>query len=95
MYEKFYGLTASPFQLSPDHRFFFESSVHRTALVGRGRQLSVAVSGPTDRAEAKTICEDIRSGVAAAGEPARVVVWVRDPSGTPLATTTSDGRCVT
>jgi general secretion pathway protein A len=32
MYEKFYGLTASPFQLSPDHRFFFESSVHRTAL---------------------------------------------------------------
>lgn len=32
MYEKFYGLVASPFQLSPDHRFFFESSVHRTAL---------------------------------------------------------------
>ena len=32
MYETFYGLTASPFQLSPDHRFFFESSVHRTAL---------------------------------------------------------------
>lgn len=32
MYEKFYGFTASPFQLSPDHRFFFESSVHRTAL---------------------------------------------------------------
>ncbi len=32
MYEKFYGLSASPFQLSPDHRFFFESSVHRTAL---------------------------------------------------------------
>ena len=32
MYETFYGLSASPFQLSPDHRFFFESSVHRTAL---------------------------------------------------------------
>jgi putative secretion ATPase (PEP-CTERM system associated) len=32
MYESFYGLTAAPFQLSPDHRFFFESSVHRTAL---------------------------------------------------------------
>ncbi len=32
MYEKFYGLSAPPFQLSPDHRFFFESSVHRTAL---------------------------------------------------------------
>ena len=32
MYENFYGLSASPFQLSPDHRFFFESSVHRTAL---------------------------------------------------------------
>lgn len=32
MYETFYGLTASPFQLSPDHRFFFESSVHRSAL---------------------------------------------------------------
>jgi hypothetical protein len=65
-----------------------------TAVVGRGRQLSVAVSGPTDPAEAKTICEDIRSGVSAAGEQARVVVWVRDPTGTPLATTTSDGRCV-
>ena len=32
MYETFYGLCAPPFQLSPDHRFFFESSVHRTAL---------------------------------------------------------------
>ena len=32
MYETFYGLSAAPFQLSPDHRFFFESSVHRTAL---------------------------------------------------------------
>ncbi|MFZ9633832.1 MAG: AAA family ATPase, partial [Alphaproteobacteria bacterium] len=32
MYETFYGLSAPPFQLSPDHRFFFESSVHRTAL---------------------------------------------------------------
>jgi general secretion pathway protein A len=32
MYETFYGLTTPPFQLSPDHRFFFESSVHRTAL---------------------------------------------------------------
>ncbi|MFM8678554.1 MAG: XrtA/PEP-CTERM system-associated ATPase [Alphaproteobacteria bacterium] len=32
MYETFYGFSAPPFQLSPDHRFFFESSVHRTAL---------------------------------------------------------------
>jgi general secretion pathway protein A len=32
MYEAFYGLSAPPFQLSPDHRFFFESAAHRSAL---------------------------------------------------------------
>lgn len=32
MYTEFYGLTAFPFQLTPDPRFFFESSVHRRAM---------------------------------------------------------------
>src|SRR6202008_955935 len=32
MYAEFYGLTAQPFQLTPDARFFFESTVHRQAL---------------------------------------------------------------
>jgi general secretion pathway protein A len=32
MYAKFYGLTAAPFQLIPDARFFFESTVHRQAM---------------------------------------------------------------
>lgn len=32
MYSEFYGLSAPPFQLTPDHRFFFESSVHRKAV---------------------------------------------------------------
>ncbi|MTJ81460.1 MAG: AAA family ATPase [Telmatospirillum sp.] len=32
MYNEFYGLSASPFQLTPDPRFFFESSVHRKAM---------------------------------------------------------------
>ncbi|MBC7950481.1 MAG: AAA family ATPase [Rhodospirillaceae bacterium] len=32
MYTEFYGLTALPFQLTPDPRFFFESSVHRRAV---------------------------------------------------------------
>jgi general secretion pathway protein A len=32
MYENFYGLSASPFQLTPDARFFFESTVHRQAM---------------------------------------------------------------
>jgi general secretion pathway protein A len=31
MYEEFYGFTGRPFQLTPDHKFFFESSVHRKA----------------------------------------------------------------
>jgi putative secretion ATPase (PEP-CTERM system associated) len=31
-YENFYGLSASPFQLTPDARFFFESTVHRQAM---------------------------------------------------------------
>ncbi|HEV2098798.1 MAG TPA: XrtA/PEP-CTERM system-associated ATPase [Stellaceae bacterium] len=31
MYTEFYGLTSRPFQLTPDARFFFESSVHRQA----------------------------------------------------------------
>lgn len=32
MYESFYGLTAKPFQLSPDPGFFFDSRGHRRAL---------------------------------------------------------------
>lgn len=32
MYTEFYGLTALPFQLTPDPRFFFQSSVHRRAV---------------------------------------------------------------
>jgi putative secretion ATPase (PEP-CTERM system associated) len=32
MYTEFYGLTAQPFQLTPDPRFFFESTVHRQAM---------------------------------------------------------------
>ncbi|MDA8092630.1 MAG: XrtA-associated ATPase [Betaproteobacteria bacterium] len=32
MYESFYGLTARPFQLNPDPRFFFASRGHRRAM---------------------------------------------------------------
>jgi putative secretion ATPase (PEP-CTERM system associated) len=32
MYAEFYGLTTPPFQLTPDARFFFESTVHRQAM---------------------------------------------------------------
>jgi general secretion pathway protein A len=32
MYAKFYRLAAPPFQLTPDARFFFESTVHRQAM---------------------------------------------------------------
>lgn len=32
MYEEFYRLTALPFQLTPDHRFFFGSEVHKKAM---------------------------------------------------------------
>ena len=32
MYEEFYGLTARPFQLTPDPAFYFESLTHRKAL---------------------------------------------------------------
>ncbi|MFM2370759.1 MAG: hypothetical protein RIS85_481 [Pseudomonadota bacterium] len=32
MYDEFYGLTARPFQLTPDPRFYFESGTHRKAL---------------------------------------------------------------
>jgi general secretion pathway protein A len=32
MYTEFYGLGSQPFQLVPDARFFFESSVHRQAM---------------------------------------------------------------
>lgn len=32
MFEHFYGLTANPFQLTPDPRFYFESLTHRKAL---------------------------------------------------------------
>ena len=32
MYENFYGLTARPFQLTPDPAFYFESATHKKAL---------------------------------------------------------------
>jgi general secretion pathway protein A len=32
MYAEFYGLSSQPFQLTPDARFFYESSVHRRAM---------------------------------------------------------------
>ncbi|MGH7046128.1 MAG: XrtA/PEP-CTERM system-associated ATPase [Stellaceae bacterium] len=32
MYAEFYGLASRPFQLTPDARFFFESTVHRQAM---------------------------------------------------------------
>ena len=32
MYERFYKLTGIPFQLTPDHRFFFSSSGHARAI---------------------------------------------------------------
>ncbi len=32
MYESFYGLSGSPFQLTPDSRFFFNSQVHGRAI---------------------------------------------------------------
>jgi general secretion pathway protein A len=32
MYTDFYGLTGEPFLLTPDHRFFFESTVHAQAM---------------------------------------------------------------
>ena len=32
MYADFYGLTIPPFQLTPDARFFYESTVHRQAM---------------------------------------------------------------
>ena len=32
MYTDFYGFTGFPFQLTPDHRFFFDSGPHRRAL---------------------------------------------------------------
>jgi general secretion pathway protein A len=32
MYAEFYGLSTPPFQLTPDARFFFESTVHRQAM---------------------------------------------------------------
>ncbi len=32
MYDKFYGLTGRPFQLTPDPHFYFESATHRKAL---------------------------------------------------------------
>lgn len=32
MYEEFYGFSGKPFQLTPDHRFFFDSQGHHRAL---------------------------------------------------------------
>ena len=32
MYDKYYGLTGRPFQLTPDPQYYFESTTHRKAL---------------------------------------------------------------
>src|SRR5262252_928223 len=42
MYDKFYHLSARPFQLVPDAQFFFESTVHRQAIA----YLSYGLSHP-------------------------------------------------
>ena len=51
MYEKFYGLTHKPFQLSPDPKFFFASDHHKKALsylkYGLGqREGFIIITGP-------------------------------------------------
>ncbi|MGX7952662.1 XrtA/PEP-CTERM system-associated ATPase [Tsuneonella sp. HG249] len=40
MFDEFYGLTGRPFQLTPDPRFYFESSTHKKALSYLGYGLS-------------------------------------------------------
>jgi putative secretion ATPase (PEP-CTERM system associated) len=32
MYESYFNLTAAPFQLTPDHRYFYASAVHKRAM---------------------------------------------------------------
>ncbi len=32
MYDEYYGLSGKPFQLTPDHRFFFDSQAHHRAM---------------------------------------------------------------
>lgn len=40
MYTDFYGLTAKPFQLTPDARFYFDSATHRKAMAYLGYGLA-------------------------------------------------------
>ena len=32
MYTEFYGLSGEPFLLTPDHKFYFDSTVHSQAM---------------------------------------------------------------
>ena len=40
MYTEHYGLTAKPFQLTPDPRFYFDSQTHRKAMAYLGYGLA-------------------------------------------------------
>lgn len=40
MYSEHYGLTGNPFQLTPDHRFWFESETHKKAMAYLGYGLA-------------------------------------------------------
>jgi general secretion pathway protein A len=42
MYSEHYGLNGKPFQLTPDHRFWFESGTHRKAMAYLGYGLAQA-----------------------------------------------------
>jgi general secretion pathway protein A len=75
MYLPYYGLKAEPFLLTPDHRFFFESSVHSQAMahlvygINRGEGFIVITgevgAGKTTLVKQLCACIDSRRIVAA------------------------------
>jgi putative secretion ATPase (PEP-CTERM system associated) len=75
MYLSYYGLKAEPFLLTPDHRFYFESSVHSQAMahqvygIKRGEGFIVVTgevgAGKTTLVKQLCACVDPRRIVAA------------------------------
>ena len=60
MYTDFYKLRARPFELTPDHRFYFDSPPHRKALAYLTYGLSqgagfVAITGEVGAGKTRTL----------------------------------------
>lgn len=83
MYEQFYGLSARPFQLTPDPQFYFESASHRRALSYLGYGLNqgegfIVITGEVGAGKSTLVAHLMERVDAAALTVAQIVTTALD-----------------